>query len=40
MSSDSENLTENPGLNEKVYDDLEELISSVAAEEKELKVCN
>jgi len=40
MSSDSENLTENPVHTEKVYDDLEKLISSVAAEENELKVFN
>jgi len=40
MSSNSENLTENADHTEKVYDELEKLICSVAAEEKELKVCN
>lgn len=39
MSSDSEN-TNNARKSEMVYDDLEKLISSVDADEKELKVCN
>ncbi|XP_029345411.1 pre-mRNA-processing factor 39 isoform X4 [Acyrthosiphon pisum] len=38
MSSKSENLTENPVHTEEVYDELEKLISSVDAEEKELKM--
>ncbi|XP_060881476.1 pre-mRNA-processing factor 39 [Metopolophium dirhodum] len=38
MSSNSENFTEKPVHTENVYDDLEKLISSVAAEEKELKM--
>lgn len=36
MSSNSEN----PVHTELVYEELEKLISSVAAEENELKVCN
>lgn len=39
MSSDLKNLTENPVHTKVCFDDLDELISSVAAEEKELKVC-
>jgi len=38
MSSDSEN--DFTRKSEKVYDELEKLISSVDADEKELKVCN
>jgi len=39
MSSDSEN-TNHTRKSDTVYDELEKLISSVDAEEKELKVCN
>jgi len=39
MSSDSGN-SDFARKSEKVYDELEKLISSVDADEKELKVCN
>lgn len=39
MSSDSENC-DSKQKSEKVYDELEKLISSVDADEKELKVCD
>lgn len=39
MSSDSEN-TNHATKSETVYDELDKLISSVDADEKELKVCN
>jgi hypothetical protein len=38
MSSDTENHDHNTGTEDKIYDDLEKLIDSVDAEERELKV--
>lgn len=38
MSADTENIDLNSKCDDKVYDDLEKLIDSVDAEERELKV--